>query len=153
MHLHKVIGIAVVCLSLGLIAFQATKNESTVTFFTPEEVYANPAQFQNKIFRVSGLVHENSKTWDSKTKTLTFTMSDLKGHDFFVEYKGMPPDMFKERQGVVVEGRLVQSSQKPLELNASLLMVKHSEVYNTEGDHSQMREIKLRESLFDDVQK
>ena len=163
MRTHKIIGILAVTASLSLIAFQATKNESTVTFFTPEEVYANPAQFQNKRFRVSGLVLQNSKVWDASSKTLTFEMSDLKNHSFLVTYKGVPPDLFKERQGVVVEGEIsplfdkskfhISGENIPLHLKANLLMVKHSEVYNTEGDHSKMREIRLKESLFNDVKK
>lgn len=158
MRLHKIIGIFAITSSLGLIAFQATKNESTVTFFTPEEVYANPSSFEQKTFRVSGLVLEGSKEWDPKTKLLTFKISDLKGHDFTVSYKGVPPDLFKERQGIVVEGKIIKNIEKssdesPLHLNANLLMVKHSEVYDTKGDHSEMREIRLRESLFNETQK
>ncbi len=169
MRTHKIIGIFAIIASLGLIAFQATKNESTVTFFTPEEVYANPVDFEKKIFRVSGLVLEGSKNWNSKTNILTFKIGDLKGHEFIVTYKGVPPDLFKERQGVIVEGRLNESSttpvisgqgaasqstaSNPLKIHANLLMVKHSEVYDTQGDHSEMREMRLRESLFNDVQK
>jgi len=165
MHIQKIIGFTLIVASLGLIAFQATKNESTVTFYTPAEVYEDPSRFNKKIFRVSGLVLEDTKVWDDQTRVLTFKMSDLQGHDFTVSYKGVPPDLFKERQGVIVEGQLTNllslnsnsistsdsTNTNPLHINANLLMVKHSEVYDTKGDHSQMRELKLRESLFDEV--
>lgn len=171
MHKRKFIGIFIIAMSLGLIAYQATRNESSVTFFTPEEIFANPQQFAKKTFRVSGFVLEGSKVWDRSTQTLTFRMTDFHDHTFLVSYKGTPPDLFKEKQGVIVEGRLddfldVQSATQVsersdaqyilteakkfdvLHLRANLLMVKHSEVYNTGEDHSQMREMKLRNSLF-----
>lgn len=147
MKKHKILGVFIVVFSLGMIAYQATKNESSVTFFTPAEVYANPSQFEKRTFRVSGLVLEGSKKWNPSTQMLDFQMSDLNGHVFTVSYKGMPPDLFKERQGVIVEGRL-QNSSAPLHIAANLLMVKHSEIYDTKEDHSEMREIKLRETLF-----
>lgn len=166
MHTRKIIGILIIIVSLGLIVYQATRNESTVTFFTPAEIFANPQQFSKKTFRVSGFVLEGTKHWDVKTQTLTFQMTDFQEHEFLVSYKGTPPDLFKEKQGVIVEGRLDESFDaqtnhlaqsdaqyivlvpKLLHLKANLLMVKHSEVYNTEDDHSQMREMKLRDSLF-----
>lgn len=166
MQTRKIIGILIIIVSLGLIVYQATRNESSVTFFTPAEIFANPAQFSKKTFRVSGFVLEGTKHWDSNTQTLTFQMTDFHDHDFLVSYKGTPPDLFKEKQGVIVEGRLddlydtqrdgvnksdtqyIVMAAKLLHLKANLLMVKHSEVYNTEDDHSQMREIKLRDSLF-----
>lgn len=157
MQTRKIIGFFIIFISLGLIAYQATRNESSVTFFTPAEIFANPQQFYQKTFRVSGFVLEGTKVWDQSTQTLTFQMTDLNDHTFLVSYKGTPPDLFKEKQGVIVEGRLdeqasdalyVVTAPKLLHLKANLLMVKHSEVYNTQEDHSEMREIKLRDSLF-----
>lgn len=146
-----IVGIALIVMSLGGIIYQATRSESSVTFYTPQEVYANPLQFENKLFRVSGLVEHGSKVWDAPNRNLSFSMTDLKGHGFLVHYRGIPPDLFKEGQGVVVEGRLVSlqpggEPQKRL-LEANLLMVKHSEVYDTKTDHSKLREAKLLDSI------
>jgi cytochrome c-type biogenesis protein CcmE len=144
----SIFGITIIAVSLGLIIYQATKSESSVTFYTPEEVYANPKQFENKLFRVSGLVVRGSKIWDAKSSFLKFLITDLKGHDFHVNYKGIPPDLFKEGQGVIVEGYLQSISSKQIE--ADLLLVKHSEVYDTKVDHSQLRQAKLIESILKD---
>jgi cytochrome c-type biogenesis protein CcmE len=145
------IGIGIVAGSLGLIGWQATKQESSVTFFTPAEVYAAPEKFDSKSFRVSGLVLGGTSVWDGQAKFLKFRMTDLKGHEFMVHYRGVPPDLFKEGQGVVVEGRLAsQNLSADNTLNATLLMVKHSEVYDTKKDHSQMREAKLLDSILKD---
>jgi cytochrome c-type biogenesis protein CcmE len=143
------IGAAVLILgSMGLIVFQATRGESSVTFFTPEEVYADPAEFESRLFRVSGLVLGGTMDWRPEGPELRFRMTDLKGHDFKVVYRAAPPDLFKEGQGVIVEGRL--ASVKLAENNtiqATKLMVKHSEVYDTTKDHSKMREAKLLDSI------
>jgi len=142
------IGISVVLISLGLIGYQATKSESSVTFYTPEEVYARPDYFEKKLFRVSGLVIKGSKVWNPKINQLSFVMTDLKGHDFHVHYTGIPPDLFKEGQGVIVEGYLGADVNSKKSILADLLLVKHSEVYDTKVDHSQMRQAKLLESLL-----
>jgi cytochrome c-type biogenesis protein CcmE len=147
----QAIGVGMVVTALGLIAWQATKQESSVTFFTPAEVYASPEKFNQKSFRVSGLVLGGTKSWNAPAKLLSFRMTDLKGHEFNVVYHGVPPDLFKEGQGVVVEGRLAATDLKQDNtFNATLLMVKHSEVYDTKTDHSQMREAKLMDQILKD---
>lgn len=149
----QIAGILIVVGSLSLIIYQATRNESSVTFYTPAEVYANPIKFEGKLFRVSGLVPVGTKEWDAKTSDLKFKITDLEGHDFNVHYKGIPPDLFKEGQGVVVEGRLVSgpnNQQNNKLIVANLLMVKHSEVYDTKKDHKQMKEAKLLDSILKD---
>ncbi|KAB8030627.1 cytochrome c maturation protein CcmE [Fluviispira multicolorata] len=149
----QIAGILIVVGSLGLITYQATRSESTVTFYTPAEVYANPMKFEGKLFRVSGLVLRGSKTWESQTNDLKFQITDLEGHNFNVHYKGIPPDLFKEGQGVVVEGKLISKSgilQKDNLIQANLLMVKHSEVYDTKEDHSKLKEVKLLDSILKD---
>lgn len=135
--------------SLGLMAYKITRSDSIVTFYTPAEIYANLPKFTDQVFRVSGLVVKGTRQWDAAKADLRFRMTDLQGHDFLVHYKGLPPDLFKEGQGVVVEG-LLQAGLPgaPHNLEADLLMVKHSQVYDTKGDHAQMREMKLAESLL-----
>ncbi|BBH51895.1 cytochrome c maturation protein CcmE [Fluviispira sanaruensis] len=149
----QIAGILIVVGSLGLITYQATRSESTVTFFTPAEVYANPLKFEGKLFRVSGLVQKGTKTWDAQTNDLNFQITDLEGHDFNVHYKGIPPDLFKEGQGVVVEGKLYSKTgmlKKDNLIQANLLMVKHSEVYDTKEDHTKLKEAKLLDSILKD---
>lgn len=149
----QIAGLVIVLGSLGLIVYQATRSESTVTFYTPAEVYANPTKFDGKLFRVSGLVMSGTKQWSAEKSELNFKMTDLEGHNFFVQYKGIPPDLFKEGQGVVVEGRLINNpdiNQKDKFITANLLMVKHSEVYDTKKDHKQMKEAKLLDSILKD---
>jgi cytochrome c-type biogenesis protein CcmE len=144
----QLVATLVIVSSLVAIVMQATKQESSVTFFTPAEVYASPENFQNKIFRVSGLVLGGTSSWKAEEKKLRFRMTDLKGHEFNVTYTGIPPDLFKEGQGVVVEGKIKSANLKENNnLDAHLLMVKHSEMYDTKKDHSTQREAKLLDSI------
>jgi cytochrome c-type biogenesis protein CcmE len=145
----QIIATTMICAALGSIVYMALQPESSVTFFTPAEVYASPQKFVDRTFRVSGLVLNGTKDWDGMNKVLKFKMSDLNGHEFFVTYKGVPPDLFKEGQGVVVEGRLTDPDLKNNNnIQANLLMVKHSEVYDTKVDHSQMREARLIDDIL-----
>lgn len=140
--------------SLSVIIYQATKESSSVTFFTPAEIYEKPENFIIRPFRVGGLVLAGTKNWDANNKILQFRLTDLKGHDFYVRYKGVPPDLFKEGQGVVVEGRLKSADLKvDNTIDASLLMVKHSEVYDENADHSELRQAKLLDSVLDEKKK
>jgi cytochrome c-type biogenesis protein CcmE len=144
----QLIGVFVIVGSLSAIVWQATKQESSVTFFTPAEVYASPENFQNKIFRVSGLVLGGTSNWNADERKLKFRMTDLKGHEFNVTYTGTPPDLFKEGQGVVVEGKIKSANlRENNDMDAHLLMVKHSEMYDTKQDHSTQREAKLLDSI------
>lgn len=151
MKLNKGQGIAaaVIVAAIGTIIYKATRSESVVTFYTPQEVYAAPEKFEGKTFRVSGLVLNGTKEWDAAAHSLRFRMTDLKGHEFTVKYQGIPPDLFKEGQGVIVEGRLqsVNLAQDNT-LLSTLLMVKHSEVYDTSKDHANLREAKVLDSIL-----
>jgi cytochrome c-type biogenesis protein CcmE len=146
-NLGQLIAALVIVLSLGIILFQATRSESSVTFYTPGEIYQNHDQFNAKLFRVSGLVIKGSRVWDPIQPLLQFKITDLQGHEFSVRYQSIPPDLFKEGQGVVVEGTLNPDWNQKL-IVADLLMVKHSEVYDTKQDHSKMREAKLLDSML-----
>lgn len=144
------IGGGVVVVAIATMIWQATREGSVVTFYTPEEVYASPQKFEDKTFRVSGLVLPGTRQWDATSRHLRFRMSDLKGHEFTVLYNGIPPDLFKEGQGVIVEGKLASSANLKTEntMHANLLMVKHSEVYDTSKDHSELRETKVLDSIL-----
>lgn len=153
MRQKKSWGAGVIILGLmGLIGYQVTRADAVVTFYTPEEVYAAPENFLRKSFRVSGLVLAGTKVWNPNTQQLTFRMTDLKGHEFQVAYKGTPPDLFQEGQGVVVQGTLQSAYLESNNwINASLLMVKHSEEYDTTKDPNhptRMKEGKLLDSLL-----
>lgn len=137
------IGVSVIIASVIAIAMVQI-NSNVVYFYTPDEAIAKNAELEGKIIKVGGMVVPGKVDWKPDTLDLAFVVSDLKGSDIYVTYKGAPPDMFKEGQGVVVEGNLSDKGQG-LSMTARHLLVKHSEEYKKPGDHGQSMNKELLE--------
>ena len=108
---------------LALAAFIAlTALEDNIVFFrSPSELAAKPAAVGEAI-RIGGLVREGSVTRDGLRAD--FQVTDL-AHDIAVSYEGMLPDLFREGQGVVAEGRFDASGI----FRADTVLAKHDETY------------------------
>lgn len=95
-------------LGLGLIGFamflvlSALKDE-VVFFHSPTEVVENRTAADRRM-RLGGLVEEGSIERGQGAQT-RFRVTDL-ANAVLVTYTGVLPDLFREGQGVVVEGRL-----------------------------------------------
>jgi len=143
-NLKWVIGGSVI---VGTIAVLASLNlgNNLVYFYTPVEARAQASTLADKTIKVGGMVKPGTVEWKADILSLKFTMTDNQGNDIQVSHTGTPPDMFKEGQGVVVEGRLDAAGQV---MTGKHLMVKHSEEYKKPGDHSEMNKALLEKSLF-----
>lgn len=139
-----ILGGAIVCIAIVAMSF-LNLGDSLVYFYTPSEAIAKSAELGDKNIKVGGMVQAGTVDWKADDLKLSFLMSDNKGNDINVVHTGTPPDMFKEGQGVVVEGRLTDSGKKMISHN---LLVKHSEEYQKPGDHSTMNKALLEKSLF-----
>ena len=108
---------------LALAAFIAlTALEDNIVFFrSPSELAAKPAAIGEAI-RIGGLVREGSVTRDGLRAD--FQVTDL-AHDIAVSYEGMLPDLFREGQGVVAEGRFDATGI----FRADTVLAKHDETY------------------------
>ena len=123
-----------------------TLNNNLVYFFTPGEAVAKATELEGQNIKVGGMIKGGSIEWKPETLSLKFVITDLKGHEIAVAHSGTPPDMFKENQGVVVEGRITDSGKSMISRN---LMVKHSEDYKKPGsEHGTMDKELLERSLF-----
>lgn len=146
--LRWILGGTVIAAAIAaLVSVQLGNN--AVYFYTPDEAFAQASDLAGKTVRVGGMVLPGSVAWRAEELDLQFKMSDLKGHEIAVRHRGAAPDMFKEGQGVVVEGMLTKNPDATLQMSAQKLMVKHSEEYKKPGDHSQGVEKELLEkSIF-----
>jgi cytochrome c-type biogenesis protein CcmE len=117
------IGAAIVAAILGAVVYQSF--ESTVFFYTPGEVLAAPQDFRDRTIRMGALVVRDSTEWDAERVLLRFRVTEDEREFIPVVFPGVKPDMFREGQGVVVEGRLDGAGV----FQASNLLVKHSEEY------------------------
>lgn len=141
------IGIGVI--AVAVIAIAMTQISSNIVyFFTPDEAQAKAAEITGQNIKVGGMVVPGSVEWKAEALDLAFTISDLKGHEIRIKHKGTPPDMFKEGQGVVVEGTISNDGKA---MTSRKLMVKHSEEYKKPGSHTgDMNKELLEKSLFKD---
>ena len=85
---------------LALRAFQ----ENLLYFYTPSQVYNGEAP-KSRPFRIGGLVSEGSVVRNPQNLEVAFVLTDTL-HDIRVTYKGILPDLFREGQGIVANGRL-----------------------------------------------
>ena len=108
---------------LGLAAGLAlTALEDNIVFFrSPSELAAKPAPV-GEALRIGGLVREGSVTRDGLRAA--FQVTDM-AHDINVSYEGMLPDLFREGQGVVAEGRFDGDGN----FIADTVLAKHDETY------------------------
>lgn len=145
--LRWLIGGGVVVAAISAISFLEL-GEQLVYFYTPSEAQAKALELDGKNIKVGGMVKPGTVDWKPETLALNFVMSDLNGHEIAVAHKGTPPDMFKQGQGVVVEGRITGDGKQ---MTSKALMVKHSEEYKKPAnEHESMNKALLEKSLFKD---
>jgi cytochrome c-type biogenesis protein CcmE len=117
------ISLAVVALVAAVLLVMNAFRDNLVFFFSPTEVAAGKAPTTGT-FRVGGLVMQGSVEQGPGPLELRFTVTDL-AKEMRVHYVGPLPDLFREGQGVVAEGRLGPDG----EFQAAKVLAKHDEKY------------------------
>ena len=113
-------GLAVLGLAAGLVLYALS---DTITFFhTPSDLAATHVQDGQRI-RLGGMVEKGSVTKGPGTVTSFAVTDTLK--TVTVSYDGILPDLFREGQGVVTEGKL----QPDGSFVADTVLAKHDENY------------------------
>ncbi len=100
--------------------------DNMVFFYAPSELFKVEVldKVQNRQIRVGGLVAENSvKKIDALTTE--FVITDL-AQELKIQYVGILPDLFREKQGVVAKGKFDAEKN---EFFSKELLVKHDEKY------------------------
>ena len=109
-----------VAIGLALFAFR----DGVVFFVTPTELAAKTAEMRpNARMRIGGLVLPGS-VQKADERHVSFAITDNQT-DVKVTYTGLLPDLFREGQGVVAEGRLGPS----MTFKADSVLAKHDEKY------------------------
>jgi cytochrome c-type biogenesis protein CcmE len=108
---------------LGLAAFLVLSalQDSLVYFYSPSDIETKQIEPGQRV-RVGGLVTQGS-VQKSGTQ-VSFDISDG-SRTIKVNYQGLLPDLFREGQGVIAEGRL----DGPTVLAADNVLAKHDEKY------------------------
>ena len=106
--------------AVGLVMYALSQNINL--FFTPTQIAKGDAPVAQMI-RVGGMVADGTVDRDSQSLKVAFDVTDF-DHNVRVTYEGILPDLFREGQGVVVQGRI--SGDQFL---ASEVLAKHDENY------------------------
>ena len=112
--------------SLGVLAIAAAlvlsaMSDSIVFFNSPTDIAEKHIAPGTRI-RVGGLVKPGS-VQRGENLNIRFEVTDGK-HDVTVRYQGIVPDLFREGQGVVTEGKLEAGG-----IAADMVLAKHDERY------------------------
>jgi cytochrome c-type biogenesis protein CcmE len=103
--------------------------QAVVYFVTPTELRAATGQTAGKSYRLGGMVVAGSLQKHAATLEQRFLLSDGKT-TVPVRFRGIPPDLFGEGRGAVVEGTVGADGT----FQASTIMAKHSEEYKAPHD-------------------
>jgi len=98
-------------------------NENLMYFFSTTEVAEGKAPKDAK-FRLGGMVVNGSISRPNKDILVRFDLTDY-GKQVTVEYSGILPDLFREGQGIVANGRLNEKGV----FVAEEVLAKHDENY------------------------
>jgi cytochrome c-type biogenesis protein CcmE len=115
--------IAVSALALAYLSL-SNMGQNLVYYWTPEELLAAGEDGKGAQVRLGGMVKKDSVDWDKQAQTLDFTVFDGVA-EVAVHSTGLPPQMFRENIGVVIEGQLGANGV----FRSSRMLVKHDNAY------------------------
>ena len=117
--------ISLIVIGVGLAATFALKafNENLMYFFSTTDVVAGKAP-NDRLFRLGGMVVNGSVERPGDTMLVRFKLTDY-DKTVTVEYSGILPDLFREGQGIVANGKLNNKGV----FVAQEVLAKHDENY------------------------
>jgi len=121
------IGMSAFALIMGVWLLLAALGENKQFFYNPSNVTAEGFAPKSDTIRIGGLVVNGSVKREEGLKTI-FQIKDFEGNSsrvLTVTHVGILPDLFREGQGVVITGDLLQDGS----LKSSEVLAKHDENY------------------------
>lgn len=127
--------VAVLVIATGVLAFGGL-GENLVYYWDASQLQANKSKAQGATIRLGGQVEPGSIVQGESL--LKFNVTDGKA-SVAVEAKGLPPAMFRESIGVVVEGSLRADGV----FTSERLLVSHDNEYRApeEGEQANVQEL------------
>lgn len=114
-------------------------NKNLVYYWTPSQLYAAGDQAYGATIRLGGMVVAGSVQRHPGVSGVEFDVKDAKGI-VHVKSSGVPPQMFRENIGVVVEGTMLRGGW----FQSSRLLVSHSNEYRAPKPGHPMDEKELK---------
>ena len=116
-----VAGMAVLGVAAALVL--TALEDNILFFYSPSDVVAKKPP-PDRRFRLGGIVQPDSVRRHEDGVTIGFRVTDMT-HTLPVAFKGVLPDLFREGQGVVTEGRMGADGV----FRADDVLAKHDETY------------------------
>lgn len=113
-----VVGGISLAVGLGLFALQENIN----LFYSPTQIVEGEAP-DGQLIRAGGMVVDGSVLRDTDSLKVEFQITDY-AETVTVEYEGILPDLFREGQGIVTQGRMAGDRLMAVEV-----LAKHDENY------------------------
>lgn len=111
-------------------------NKNLVYYWTPTDLYANGDKAVGATIRLGGMVAPGSIHNRAGVSGVEFDVKDA-GRIVHVKSSGVPPQMFRENIGVVVEGTMTHAGY----FQCHRLMVSHSNEYRApKGGHKMTKD-------------
>ena len=114
--------LTLIILGAAILLIMFNTKQNIVFFYTPSELLENNIDSKIKL-RIGGYVKKSSFVEKSLNK-YEFKITD-NSNDLLIFYEGMLPDLFREEQGIVIEGFI----NKNKNIVASKVYAKHDENY------------------------
>jgi cytochrome c-type biogenesis protein CcmE len=143
---NKVFFATALAVAAAALCYLALSNmgQNLVYYWTPEELLAAGDDARDANVRLGGMVKKDSVDWDKEAQTLDFTVFDGVA-EVAVHSTGLPPQMFRENIGVVIEGKLGGDGV----FRSSRMLVKHDNAYTAPegGAHKEGEKVDV-EALY-----
>ena len=117
------IGLMVAGVGVGVYFALKSLDENIMFFFSPTEVAEGKAP-QGRLFRMGGMVVDGSVSRPGEGLTVHFDLTD-DANIVTVLYTGILPDLFREGQGIIANGKLGEDGA----FVAQEVLAKHDENY------------------------
>ena len=113
--------VSIVALVIALVLYALRQNISL--FYTPSQIATGRAP-KHQAIRIGGMVVPGSIRRGREGLSVQFKITDYE-HTVAVVYEGILPDLFREGQGIVAQGELLDNQQ----VKATQVLAKHDEKY------------------------
>jgi cytochrome c-type biogenesis protein CcmE len=104
--------------------------KNLVYYWGPTELHAAGDKAVGATIRLGGLVKEGSIVRGAGVSGVEFDVLDRQGATVHVRSTSVPPQLFRERIGVVVEGTMTRAGY----FESKRLMISHSNEYRVPGE-------------------
>jgi cytochrome c-type biogenesis protein CcmE len=117
----QIIALAAVALTVSTALIGYAMRDGINFFYSPAQIAAEPPP-PDRNLRIGGLVEEGTLV-RGQGETISFNVTD-RAASIPVTYTGIVPDLFREGEGVVAQGRLVDGV-----FRAHEILARHDETY------------------------